>query len=111
MFENRALRGLFGPVKGEIAEGWRKFLMRNVFGTSALTVSSDGNRWPRRCFSFLQFAKHMKSKRAESGLYGGWGGVQKWSRELDVSFYHQVLENVIVCHDKCLNKFGKYVEK
>jgi hypothetical protein len=51
------------------------------------------------------------SKGVESGLYGGWGGVQKWLWEQEVSFCHQDLENLIVCYGKCLNKFGNYVEK
>jgi hypothetical protein len=45
-----------------------------------------------------------------SGLHGGWGGVQKWLWEQDVSFCRQGLENVIVRYDKCLNKLGNYVE-
>jgi hypothetical protein len=48
---------------------------------------------------------------AELGLYGGCGGVQKWLREQDVSFYRQGLENLIVRYDKCLIKFGDYVKK
>jgi hypothetical protein len=39
------------------------------------------------------------------------GGVQKWFREQDVSLYRQGLENLTVCCDRCLNKFGNYVEK
>jgi hypothetical protein len=61
---------------------------------------------------FFQFAKHVKVEGSESGLYGGCGGVQKWLREQGVvSFYRQGLANLIVCYDKCLNKFGNYVEK
>jgi hypothetical protein len=48
-----------------------------------------------------------KSKGAELGLSGG---VQKWLQEQKVS-YHQGLENLTVCYDKCLNNFGNYVEK
>jgi hypothetical protein len=46
----------------------------------------------------------------KSGLYGGWGGDQKWFREQDVSLHRHGLESLIVRCDKCLNKFGKYVE-
>jgi hypothetical protein len=45
-----------------------------------------------------------------SGVYGGWGGVQKWLREQDVSFCPQGLENLVVFYEKCLNDFGNYVE-
>jgi hypothetical protein len=45
-----------------------------------------------------------------SGLYAGWGGAQKWLQEQDVSFYCQGLENLIKHYDRCLNKFGNYVE-
>jgi hypothetical protein len=51
------------------------------------------------------------SKGAESWLYGGWSGVRKWLREQDVTFYCQGLEILVVCYDKCLNKFGNCVEK
>jgi hypothetical protein len=51
------------------------------------------------------------SRGAELGLYGEWGGGQKWLREQDVSLYRQGLENLVVCCAKCPNKFGNYVEK
>jgi hypothetical protein len=52
-----------------------------------------------------------KSKEAGSGVYVGLGGVHKWLREKDFSFFRQGLDNLIVCYDKCLNKFRSYVEK
>jgi hypothetical protein len=61
--------------------------------------------------SEIFFSLPKKSKGAESGLYGGWGVVQEWRRQQDVSFYRQDLENLIVRCDKCLNKFGNCVEK
>jgi hypothetical protein len=39
------------------------------------------------------------------------GREQKWLWEQDFSFYRQGLENLIVSYDKCLNKFGNFVEK
>jgi hypothetical protein len=46
----------------------------------------------------------MKVQGAESGMYSGWDGVQKWLEE-------QGMKNPIICYDKCLNKSGNCVEK
>jgi hypothetical protein len=59
----------------------------------------------------LQFSKHVNVRGGESGLYGGWGGVQKWLREQDGSSYSQGLENLIAFYDKCLKKFRNHMEK
>jgi hypothetical protein len=75
----------------------------------AWTVSSDRNRWPRRCLFSLK--NRWKSKGTKLWLYGGWGGVQKRLQEQDISFYYQGLENHIVCYEQCLNKFGNHEEK
>jgi hypothetical protein len=64
---------------------------RRYFWTSALILSSDGCHRPRRCF--FQFAKHVKSKMAGSGLYGGWVRILKWLREQDFSFYRLGLDH------------------
>jgi hypothetical protein len=53
---------------------------------------------------FFSLPNTSKSKKAKSGLYGGWGGVQKWFREQNVSLYRQGLENLIVLYDMYLNK-------
>jgi hypothetical protein len=74
---------------------------RSHVWTSALTVSWDGNRRPLRCF-FFSLLNTWKSKGAESWLYDGWDGAQTWLREQDISFYHQGLQSLIVCYDKCL---------
>jgi hypothetical protein len=50
-------------------------------------------------------------RRAESGLYGGWAGIQKWLRDQDVTFYRQGLENLAVFYDKYLKEIENYAEK
>jgi hypothetical protein len=63
---------------------------------------------------FLGVPNTWKTKGSESGLYGGGevgGGAKKWLQELDVSFYRQGSEYLIVCYDRCLKKFVNYVQK
>jgi hypothetical protein len=84
----------------------RPAMGRSHFWALALTVTSSGNRRPRR--NIFGFPNTWKSKGAESWLYCEWGGVQKWLREQEVS-HRQGLENFIVCYGRCLKKFGKYV--
>jgi hypothetical protein len=63
--------------------------LRDVFSVCQTYESPTGPRW----------------------LYSGRDEVQKWLWEQDVSFYHYGLKNLVVCYDKCLNKFGNYVKK
>jgi hypothetical protein len=77
-----------------------------------LELSFDGViRWKSLALEIFSVCQTRESLRGPS-----WGcvvvvKVQKWLQEQDISFYHQGLENLIVCYDRCLNKFGDCLEK
>jgi hypothetical protein len=62
-----------GPLFSLTCLEHRKNISSSHFWTSALNVSSGGNYRARRCFFSL--SDTWESKGAESGLYGGGGGV------------------------------------
>jgi hypothetical protein len=37
--------------------------------------------------------------------------VNRWLRQQDALFYHQGFDSLIYRSDKCVNKYGDYVEK
>jgi len=39
MFENRVLRGIFGPKRGDVSGEWRKLLMRSLMISTPHPIS------------------------------------------------------------------------
>jgi hypothetical protein len=64
---------------------------------------------------FHVVGKLKKKKRLRGGRFPSGDTVkvevQKCLREQDVFFHREGLENLIICYDKCLNKFGNNVER